>query len=262
MNLAGGLGIALFILGAMLALAVNEVRKGDRENARLEFSVELEKERDKWQLEKLTEIAAIDLKHDGEQSTIIKERDDALSKFNMLMVNASFEARNKPLIFGDDMLRDIIYYDCLFSLGKAANQREARSACGREADMAASTGQGVPVTIINQDFLGGWAAACDPDIGWGRVGGLIGDDEFVKGETEGSGEITYTRIMWEAEFPGFNPDMCRETVVAFTPEASIMFRRMFANADGYIAGMVGLAHTQDKIIDQISGAPSTDQFTE
>ena len=65
--------------------------------------------------------------------------------------------------------------------------------------------------------------------------------------------------MWALEFPGFDPDMCRETVVAFTPEASYMFRKMFANADGYIAGMVGLAHTQEDFIDQLSGAKQARQ---
>jgi len=230
-----------------ITVLANEVRKGDRALGALNTTIQLNEQAAKHRIELATAVKSAQEQGQNERDSLtvqLQEKDNELFRRS---VNAEAEATSDPYAFGDDFVADIINLDCLWSLGERQGDNSARAACLREAKLASTTGEIVPVTIINKDFRNNWVAACN---NWTTIG-----TSKATIEEDPDGDLRYTVEDWKDEFPTFNSELCNQTVVAFTPAFSFYFRRFLQNGENYTAKLANFARDNRRLLDVITAIP-------
>ena len=220
------MGLSLYLTGkAYLA----ERDKG----VELRHTLAINELTEKFKEEKQQDLAALmeanNLKI-TELETLNRERENDLTT---KLLNARNDALQKPIEFGDNLIRELIYTDCLWSKGAAGNGVQGRTACRSEAANANPASANFSFTVLTPTFLTGWADACDD---WKTLGTT-------------SGAITYTRKEWEEEYNNFDPMLCEDVLVAATPELSIFLQRLMANGQSYTSQLIEYALEQNEIIE-------------
>lgn len=233
----GGLGLVVVVLTLALTAAGNAYlnqRDANRElvmTARITALTAEAKADKEAALKELREeydalIADTDTAHKDRENEILAQ-----------LLTAQNDASQKPVAFGDDLIRDIIRIDCLWALGAAANNSQGRAACSDEAANADTTRSGLSFSALTSEFLIGWRDACED---WGLI------------RPGSTGDLAYTEDMWLDEYTNFDTALCRETLIAFTPQASFMLRRFIENGENYSARLLNHAAEQARIIDTLA----------
>ncbi len=231
-----GLGAGIIILTLALAAAGNAYLGQRDENVALNMKIEIARVTQEAKEEKEKAIKDLRAEYDGLiETTEIAHRDE-INELSTLYLTAQNDARQKPVEFGDDLIRDFIRLDCMWALGVAGASAEGRATCSDEAASADPSRSGLSFTTINPDFLAGWRDACE-------------DWKYVR---PGTGDLAYTEADWIEEYNNFDPLLCRETLVAFTPEASIALRQFILNGQNYSAQLLNYAVEQNAVIDAIT----------
>jgi len=215
------LGTALYFTGQW-ALSERDGRKA------AEWAIDLRAAVDEVKAKMQTDFNKV---KSGSDKTIARLEGD-LKNANITiqkqLINASQNAAEAPMQFGDDMLRDFIRIDCLWNAGKNASDSAVRAACSREAKNADPTSAGIFFTAINPEFIKRWGEACRSL------------------DTFGGGPE------WESDNPGITVQMCSETLLVMTPETSLFVRNWINNGENYTTRLVEHALEQEKIIDIIT----------
>jgi len=178
------------------------------------------------------ELASLRSSYDKtiEDTTIAHE--EILNDLTLQLITAREDARQEPMAFGDDFVRGILRVDCLRALGVAGTERNGIETCDNEAANADPSSQSLPFTVITPEFLASWAAACDD---WDSLG-----------------TTDWTVEDWHIEYGNFDPSLCEETLVAMTPEGSLMLRRFIQVGWNYTARLLVHSSEQESLIDQIA----------
>jgi len=185
------------------------------------------------ELAKQAEIAELQTVYDKQITDLEIEHGNQINEFIRKLAQADTAATQKPLAFGDDLLRSFIRVDCLWSLGQDANSRSGRTTCDREAQATDAAQPGF--SVITPGFLKGWSDACQDR-------GFIGEN--------------YTEQDWLSEYGNFDPQLCSQTLVAMTPEASVYMRIFLENGLNYTMRLNQYIEEQDQLIDQLIKGPA------
>lgn len=178
------------------------------------------------------ELAALKSSYDQIIADTTIAHEEILNDLTYQLISAREDARQEPMAFGDDFVRDILRVDCLRALGVAGTESSGIQTCDNEAANADPSSQGLPFTVITPEFLASWAAACDDWDTLGTADGTVED--------------------WHDEYGNFDPALCEETLVAMTPEGSLMLRRFVQVGWNYTARVLVHSSEQEQLIDQIS----------
>jgi len=231
--LAAGMGVALALTGAALYFT-GQAYLGERDQrVQLEFAKQLSDQATAFKEEKEGALASLRLEYDGKIHTLETSIKETTNDFTAQLLSARQDALQKPMAFGDDLIRDFIRLDCLWSAGEASASLSGRSACRREAEAADPSSAGFSFAVITPDFLAAWGDACED---WLRVG-------------TGTGDLAYFIEDWEGEYGNFDPMLCYDSLVAMTPEFSVFLRTFLANGEGYTAALLNNAIERGEIID-------------
>lgn len=182
-------------------------------------------------------LGALRAEYDALQRTTETNHMEALNAISLQLLSAQRDAVQTPIAFGDTLIRDFIRVDCMWSLGERATDPASRQACSDEAANADPARSGLPFAALTPTFLRGWGDACY---------------DWEHSVTSGDGDLDYTEADWQLEYGNFDVALCRETIVAMTPEASLLFRRFLENGLSYTTQLVNYAVEQNKVISQLS----------
>jgi len=196
--------------------------------------------------QKITEIK-LAAKEDKEQAVAkIRENYDTLIATNTTsnqetvnalttqLMSAREDAIKDPIYFGDELVRNLIFTDCMWSL--SVDSVQGRDACNREAANADPASTNLYYTTITADFLALWGDACSD---WGRVNAST-EMTFDEGKAE-----------WVADYGKFDVAMCDDTLVAWSPEASKFIQILTNKGTDYITRLRTDGHERQDIIDQL-----------
>lgn len=234
------LGTALLLSGVALYFTGQAWLSERDKNAVLEFDKKLAEQERKSKEDKEAALANLRQHYEGPEGVVTLLKKDFKETENDLtaqLLSAREDALQKPIAFGDDIVRDLIRVDCLWASGKASASVSGRAACSREAERADTSRKGF--SVIRPDFLEAWADACDD---WPRVG-------------TGQGDLAYTRDMWDKEYGNFDPQLCSQTLVAMTPEFSVYMRKFINNGENLTAQLWGWGDQLSNMIDVIVKKP-------
>jgi len=156
---------------------------------------------------------------------------------NKRLVSARNDALQKPIQFGDDLFRDLIYADCVRGLRADSNRVEGRDACLRSSRAADPSSSGLSYSVLTPTFLSGWSRACED---WRTVSDVV---------RPGEGDLAYTREDWDKDFGNMDPKLCQETLVTLTPEASLFLQNFVNNGTAYIENLISHALEQRDAIE-------------
>lgn len=223
-----------FLVVALFGAGTAYLHQRD-ENVRLKHTADIAKLTQEYLDKQQEALAAITEKYSGEIAAAEQIHEDRLNDIMAELAVAQREALQKPVTFGDRFIADIIRIDCLRSLGQRIGPDE-RKACSNEAANADPAKSIIPFTAITPTFLTGWSDAC-------AARGDIGT---------GTGDLAYVEDDWVAEFGNFDKALCGETLVAMTPEGSLLLRNFLETSLDYEQRLVVHALEQSDIIDQLS----------
>lgn len=215
------MGVALWFVGNWW------LDERDRAN-RAEFTIELNEQATKHKEDKEKALAELRSKYNEKITELETSSQETISGLTQQLVTAQQDAQQAPIEFGDNVLRDFIYVDCLWSSGKASTSLQGQSTCRDEAKAADPSRAGFSFSVLTPELIRRWGEACR---------------EY---DTFGGGDE------WQADNPGITVEMCRETLVAFTPEFSAYLRIFLQNGASYTVDLVNHALEQDKIIDTLT----------
>lgn len=167
-----------------------------------------------------------------EADLIDKEHKEKENDWTRQIMAANKNAAQNSIEFGDDLVRDLIRVDCLWSKGEAGNSVQERAACSDEAANADPSSTGFYYTVFTPQFLRSWYEACDayPD---GSV-----EDYFLPD--------------WEKEYPKFTQEICEDTLAALPPDTSKFISKLISNGEGYSSRLINYAVSLNKIIDVLT----------
>ncbi len=231
-GIAAGIGIVLTVL---LGLAVNEIRTQDKEMGRMEMAKALQDQAVKNKEAISKAVAEVQSKYQTKVSSLEANLNEANNKLLRNAINAEYDAKETPLAFGDEFVRDLILLDCLWSLGEREGDNSARTACVREAELADTAHSGVPVSVVTPDFRDLWYYACQD---WSGIG-------------TSTGTINYTVEDWKAEYGSFDSKLCYQTTVMFTPEFSYYLRDFLNKREGYTAKLANFSLANRSLLDAV-----------
>lgn len=174
-----------------------------------------------------------------EYDTIISQNttsnQETVNALTTQLMSAREDAISDPILFGDELVRNLIYTDCVWAL--AVDSVQGRDACNREAANADPTSTNLYYTTITSDFLALWGDACS-------------DWNAVRAATEMS--FDEGKAMWIADYDNFDVKMCQDTLVAWSPEASKFIQILTNKGTDYIARLRTHGHEQEDIINQLT----------
>lgn len=222
------LTIALYFAGSAYLNARDRVTvlEHEQEIAELVYKAKEDKE---------LAVAALRKKYDRLTSVNTATNQEIVNALTTELMSAREDALREPISFGDDLIRNLIYTDCVWSLNDDSLQ--GRDTCNREAVNANPSSTHLSYSVITPTFLAGWRDACRD---WGDIGQ---DAELT---------IDEAKQEWAVEYGNFDVGMCDQTLVALTPEAS-KFIEIFVNkGTDYITRLRTYAHEQADIIDQLT----------
>ncbi len=237
----GGLGAVIFALGGALYLTGNAYLRQRDDNVEMRHAQEITRITQEKIAEKQAELKLLRDEYDGKISKTEKDHQEILNDVTLQLVTARADALQKPIAFGDDLIRDFILVDCLWALGKAGNSLQGRDTCRSEAALADPASAGISFSVLTPTFLQRWGEACDD---WPRVG-------------TGAEDLAYDREDWNAEYGNFDPQLCYDSVVGMTPEAAIFFRKFVENGRNYSSRLINYALEQRDIIEQLTTPKDT-----
>ncbi len=172
---------------------------------------------------------ALRLQKEGYDKLLEDQKDlhnEKTADFNKRLVSARNDALQKPIQFGDDLFRDLIYADCVRGLPADSDRVEGRDACLRSSRIADPSSSGLSYSVLTPTFLTGWAKACEE---WTTVSDVV---------RPGEDDLAYTREDWDNDFGNMDPKLCQETLVALTPEASLFLQNFVNNGTAYIENLL------------------------
>lgn len=237
--IAAGLGITVVLLGLALGIAGKAYLSQRDENVMLVQAAAIARLTQQHKEDMEAAIAAITVSYDAEIAETERVYKDEVNGIMLQLASAQQDASQKPMAFGDDLIRDIVYVDCMWASGVEGTNREGRKACRDEAAFADPAKSGLPFTVLTPDFLTNWADACDDFY---RVGVVVSAEA----------DLSYTKETWVGEYGSFDPRICSETLVAFTPEGSLLLRNFINNGQNYSTRLLTYAVEQQRIIDILS----------
>lgn len=234
------LGTALLLSGVALYFTGQAYLSERDKNAVLEFDKQLAEQAREAKADKEQALADLRKHYEGPKGVVtqlIKSHKEVENDLTAQLLSAREDAAQKPIEFGDDIIRDLVRLDCLWASGEASASVQGRATCSREADAANTTRKGF--SVITPSFLKAWGDACED---WPRVG-------------TGEGDLAYTREIWDAEYGYFDPQLCSETLVAFTPEFSVYLRKFIVNGENLTAQLWGWGRQLSDMVDIVTQKP-------
>lgn len=241
--IAGALTGVIGLMGLSLYLLGNSYLAQRDKATTLQHTLDINELAREYEEKQEHAIASLRAAHDDELTTKDLEHKEQMNEITRKLISARDDALQKPIQFGDDLFRNFIRVDCLYSLGATGNSVEGRKACRREAQTTEPSSQGLSVAVITPTFRNSWSEGCDA---WNSIG------------TE-AGAVNYTKEDWRAEYGTLDPAMCDETLVAMTPEAAIFFEHFLENSYNYTSQLLSYATEQNELIDLLTKPENKDE---
>lgn len=230
--IAIGAGVIIFMLSVSLYFAgVAYLGERDR-RVELAHTLDINELTREKKEEKEAAVLEVQIASDAAILELTNYHQEKESEYKIELLNARERATQKPLEFGDGLIRELIRIDCLRNMGQAGNSLEGRTACSRKASQADTAIPGLSFSVITPEFLTGWRDACED---WPRVG-------------TGSGDLAYSQEDWIEEYGNFDPALCRETLVGLTPEFSIWLKSFVLTDSRYQQELLNHIDEQESII--------------
>lgn len=226
------LGGGMLLLGLALTFMTNAYLDKRDEVVQLSFAAQIMELTQKHKEDKEAAVKAIAFSYDTRIDTLTTENRETVNAITKEMLSAKQDALQKPLAFGDNLIRDYILADCLLSLG-SNNNLQRRTACSTEAKIADTASTGLYFSTITPTFLRNWGEACED---WRDIG-------------TAAAAVGYTIVDWRERWGNFREGMCSEVLVSMTPETSKFFSRFAAKAVGHALELTNYAVEQNEIID-------------
>jgi hypothetical protein len=221
-------GTAVTLMGAALWFVGNWwLDERDRAN-RAEFTIELNLQAEKYKEDKEKALSDLAIKFNGTIRDNDANHKKEINDLTRKLATATQDAQQTPIAFGDDLLREFIYVDCLWSQGEVSASVSGQSACRDEASIADPTRAGFSFSVLNPEFIRRWGEACR---------------EY---DTFGGGNE------WREDNPGITEEMCAETLVVFTPEFARYLTIFLHNGANYTIEYINHALEQDAVIDKLT----------
>jgi hypothetical protein len=228
-----GIGASLMLMAALYFTGNAYLDKRDEvtllNHEQIVGEIKREAKEDKEQA-----VADIREEYDGIIATNTTSNQETVNDLTTQLMSAREDARNDPILFGDELVRNLIYTDCMWSL--SVDSLQGRDACNREAANADPTSTNLYYTTITAEFLTRWGDACSD---WGNLG-ITTDVKFDEERAE-----------WVAEYDNFDVAMCNDTLVAWSPEASKFIEILTNKGTDYITRLRTHGHEQEDIIKQL-----------
>jgi hypothetical protein len=174
--------------------------------------------------------------HKGQMNDVLKD-----------LATARQDALQKPIEFGDDLIREFIYIDCVWASGRAGNSVQGRATCRSEAERADPTSAGFSFATVTPTFLQRWGEACEKR------------SDITSVVRFGEEDLAYTEEDWRLEFGNFNSELCHDSLVTFTPEFAQYMRAFLKNGQNYTSELLDWGAEQGEIIDILTKSGQTEQ---
>lgn len=198
------------------------------QNLQTQYALKLKTATDKLKGEQQAALKIINEASNAKITSLESENKRINNVYQKAMLTADQSANKNQMQFGDDVLRDFIRIDCLWSKGSDATRSSVRSACSREAQNADPTSSGVYFSVLDPELIRRWGEACR------------------ELDTFGGGKS------WQENNPGITADMCHETLLAMTPATSVFLRNWINNGENLSTKLYQHIDEQDQIIDELT----------
>lgn len=236
----GAMGGALMLSGVALYFTGQAYLDQRDKTVRLEHASEINRLTQEHKEEKETALAELAETFNGKITDIESDNKETNIALTRQLAEARQDALQKPMAFGDDLIRGFIRLDCLWASGEAGNSVQGRAACSREAEASDPTSAGFSFAVITPGFLKNWGEACDD---WPRtkIPAIAGEED-----------LSYTEDDWKTEYNNFDAALCYDSLVAMTPEFSTYLQQFISNGENYTAAWINYALEGDEIIEIIT----------
>jgi len=228
-----GIGASLMLMAALYFTGNAYLDKRDKVTL-LEHEQEMTDVKLAAKADKEQAVAEITEKYDTIIATNTTSNQEMVNALTTQLMSAREDARNDPILFGDELVRNLIYTDCMWSL--SVDSLQGRNACSREAANANPTSTNLYYTTIKPAFLALWRDACSD---WDAIR-VATEMSFDEGLEE-----------WIADYDNFDVKMCDDTLVAWSPEASKFIEILMNKGTDYITRLRTHGHEQEDIIEQL-----------